>query len=340
MLADTLNEPIEFTYPGPRKIKQNQVMKPFLKRLSEAKVFCLDRDATAMAAHVSLSKPSSTLSALEFARLPAQKTWIEFVNDDLRNAMADLGSPNIKPLNSMTTIIRSGFLMWEENGRLVMDYAHLDKTGDGRYVHDLSPVRLFFDLTSDEPEPHSVRNSSGMIPLTKGRLREFYRLLSKDPAEAAANASIRARFTWMPHPDWTEVAADLTTVMGQEKVYEIEENQADDASRTFALQILPGLILINCKNAIAEEGVTPSAKLNKNRSAKGKAPLRSYTLLKMHLTSARKRTAAAGGEFARMVRAALVIGHFKVRKNGIFWWSPHARRGYGEAVHARTVVTP
>jgi hypothetical protein len=52
MLADSVNEPIDFTYPGPRALKHERMIKPFLKRLSEAKIFGLDRDATAMAAQI------------------------------------------------------------------------------------------------------------------------------------------------------------------------------------------------------------------------------------------------------------------------------------------------
>src|SRR3546814_20361737 len=92
---------------------------PTKKRLSGAQVYMLDRDAVALAANVSLSKPSSILSALPWVRLPCETTWIEFTNDDVRDAMADLGSPNLHAPGTVSRLIQSGFLMSRDRKSVV-----------------------------------------------------------------------------------------------------------------------------------------------------------------------------------------------------------------------------
>src|SRR3546814_15616932 len=95
------------------------------KRLSGAQVYILDRDAVAMAANVSLSKPSSILSALPWVRLPFATTWIEFTNNDVRDSMADLGSPNLHAPGPVSRLIHSGFLLSREADFLLFAYVHL-----------------------------------------------------------------------------------------------------------------------------------------------------------------------------------------------------------------------
>jgi hypothetical protein len=173
-------------------------------------------------------------------------------------------------------------------------------------------------------------------------MRQHLRLVSEDPAEAAAEASLRERFSWSSHPDMTAAAAALAKVAGWEAVRETEENQASDAWRMFSVMILPSLILLNCKNAVDAEPVEPSAKLNKSRIAKGRVPLRAHSVIKMHLTRARRRKSAGGGR--GQVASAFVIGHFKVRQprghseGGVFWWSQHVRVGLGDPARKPTVV--
>jgi hypothetical protein len=103
MLIDDFKEfETGMTYPS--GYRHDQCTRAVKKRISEAEVFVLDRDAVAMAAGVALSKPSSTLAALPWVRLPFERMWVEFSNQELREAMANLGSPNRRPAATSSSI--------------------------------------------------------------------------------------------------------------------------------------------------------------------------------------------------------------------------------------------
>src|SRR3546814_16359488 len=94
MLVNTLNE-FSSGLEYPDGTRHDDALISTKNRLSGAQVYILDRDAVAIAANVSLSQPSSILSALPWVRLPFEKTWNEFTNNDVRDAMADPCSPHL-----------------------------------------------------------------------------------------------------------------------------------------------------------------------------------------------------------------------------------------------------
>jgi hypothetical protein len=116
-------------------------------------------------------------------------------------------------------------------------------------------------------------------------------------------------------------------MMGSDQVEAIRERQAAEARRLFNLAILPTLILLNCRNAVEVNRVDAPEKLNKQRAKKNKPPLSGYNEIRIKLNAARQRMASRPGGSVREMTAAYVTGHFKVRRSGIFWWSPHVRMG-------------
>lgn len=334
MLSDTLMERSGFRYPN--GASQDTMLTPFRRRLKSARKFVFAKDAVAMAANVGLSRPTSIVAALAWVRLRADPMWIEFSNADLRQAMTDMGSPNLRAPNTVVEIVRSGFLISQsDDGSLIIEYAHSDKTPQGIVLTDLAPVKLTFDL-SDQELPRITTAMKPSVRGVSGKVRRHIELVSKDPKEAAAGASLRDRFEFSPHPDLAPAAAFIESVNGATGRALIEQNQADEAWRLFSGLCLPGLILLQCKNAVDTELSVPSAKLNKTRQAKGREPLHSYETVTMHLTKAvRQRQAASGGSLRS---SALVAGHFKVRKTGVFWWHDHLRSGYGDDVKPKTVI--
>lgn len=341
MLADQINETSGIVYPD--GTSQDMLLAPLRDRLADAKLYVFGAEAVQMAANVAMGRPTSIVAALPWVRLPAPATWIEFSNLDMRQAMAALGSPNLRPDSAAVAVLRTGFLLRQAGGDLVMDYVHADRAADGRTFVDLAPVRLRFALDPDLPTPETAPDGRNETRAS-GRVRRHLKLVSEDPKEAAAEASLRERFLWGPHPDMAAAAAALAGVRGRDFVREVEENQAFDAWRMFQGFVLPSLILLNCRNAVEAEEISPSAKLNRSRLARGRAALRPHALVRMHLTAARRRKAAAGAGARGAVASAFVVGHFKVRRpgrtspGGVFWWSPHVRLGIGDPVPRPTVV--
>jgi len=311
------------------------------QRLKRATHYVLSAEACAMAASVALSKPSSVLAALAFARLPTDPMWIEFSNADVRRAMEDLGSPNRAPPRTVVMIERSGFLLSSTPVGIVLEYAHTDRTEDGKRLTDLCPVSASFSFAGfgdmpPPPFPGFVREEPPKI--AKGKVQQHLGLVHSDPAEAAADAEIRTRFTTMSHPDVARVRRNLVAMTGIDNVEQIEEAQGLEMFRLFSLQVLPALILLNCRNAVDTEVVPAPEKLNRQREKKGKAPLPEHRIVRIHLSPSRKRAYESQGRTAAAARGHLVTGHFKVRKSGVYWWSPHWRGSATDAVPEKTYV--
>lgn len=89
--------------------------------------------------------------------------------------------------------------------------------------------------------------------------------------------------------------------------------------------ILSTLALLNSVNTTEKQEVDLS-KLNRSRVKRGVPPLETYHVLKIH-TKLKQRMAQRDREEGetRDVSWHMVMGHFKVRKTGIFHWRPHAR---------------
>jgi hypothetical protein len=335
MFADAVLERTGFRYPN--GASQDAMLAPFRRRLRAARKFVFTNEVVGMAANVGLSRPSSIVAALSWVRVKANPMWIEFANGDFRQAMKDMGSPLVRPPHGVVEIVRSGFLIdMSDEGFLNLEYIHADRTDNGTVLTDLAPVKLTFDL-SDQDMPRVSTVLQPSLRGVGGKLRRRLELTSKDPKEAAAEASLRDRFEYASHPDLAGARQFIVKIQGEVGAAVIEENQASEAYRLFIGMILPGLILLNCRNAVDTETIQPSAKLNKSRQAKNKEPLQAYETVTMHLTpGARRREAMAGGGSASR-SAALVAGHFKVRKTGVWWWNPHIRSGSGD-VKPKTVI--
>lgn len=312
------------------------------RRLSLAEKFLLDPQACAMAASVALSKPSSILAAIAFTKLPFDPMWIEFANSDTRKAMADLGSPNMATADGIVTIERSGFLLSYDGDDVVVEYAHTDRTQDGRRLTDIAPVRARFSSRGLDDREMSFlaefQKGTETPKLAAGKVQQQIGLVHSNPDEAAADMEIRARFRASPHPDVAPVRRNLVRQAGEAKVSGMELAQGQEMYRLFALQVLPALILLNCRNAVDAEKVPAPERLNRQREKKGRAPVPEHRLVKVHLSPTRRRIYETSGYSAAAARGGIVIGHFKVRKSGIYWWSPHWRGSTSDEAARRTFV--
>ena len=333
MLIDYFNEQIaDHVYSD--GYRHSQSLAPVKRRLAGAEVYELDRDTSAMAAYVSLSKPTSIVAALPFVRLPAPRVWIEFENQHLREAMVSLGSPNLRTRSEMpTTVERAGFLLSETSTGFEVEYVHRDRVEKtGARMADMTAALWRFDLSSSgRPEiVAAVAPPVAGLYGAQGRMREYLSLLAKDEEEFVANASLHERLTWERHPDMARVFANFDALAGIEKTDRIVRDNVRQAEMLFFLQILPALILLNCRNAVSIDAEQAPERLNRSRVKKGKPPLRDRYVVRLKLTAGQRRVAEAGGAGGReRVRASIVVGHFKVRRTGIFWWSMHARGGWG-----------
>lgn len=332
----------------------DSMLVPVRKKLKEARHFVFDEQAVAMAANVSSTKPSSIISCLPFVRLPAPVVWMEFANQHLRNAMGHIGSPNVKPEYLPVDVERTGFLLWEEDGQIIMDHVRRIKLKGEAIGVTVSNVRLAFDPSTQLKSHTMMAAMSHLIgksrhpdepwksqPGVVGRVEKHLKRIATEDAEAIAHKELGWRFGYMANPDQADFRAAVGNFMSEQQIKQLEIEQMEDAYRMFLSLILPGLILLNCKNAVQTEVVPPQDRLNKQRVKKGRPPIEGYHYVKMHLTPKKKRLYASRGIATNRSDGGLVIGHFKVRTGGIFWWSPHFRGPYSETTSQKVyVMTP
>lgn len=336
MLIDTFIEQRTKAILAPG-VAYDDLVAPFRSRLANAKVYVVDADAAAMAANVSLAKPTSILAALPWIKLPAESVWLEFSNEDLSRAMAALGSPNATPANTVGRLKRSGFLFTEHHDGLAFEYVHAMDVPQQGVVAELSTVRGVFRLHKDaEVHVEAAREVRSQHPVA-GKVRNLIQLVTNDPQEARANDEIVARLQWDDHPDMLRGLIAIQGAGGNRT--RVQADWITEVRRLFLMAALPALILLNTRNAIAIEPGPSLEKLNRKRTKMGRPPLLEHLLIKLHLSGAQARKAKADGDGGRRLRGALVIGHFKVRETGVFWWSQHMRSGRGDPVRRTTVLT-
>lgn len=321
-------------------ITPDSLLDPIRARMKEAQYFVFDEQAVAMAANVAQSKPSSIIACLPFVKLPAPLLWIEFSNQHLRHAMGLMGSPNIRGERHTVDIERTGFLLWEEDGQIVMDHVHRDRLPGGGTIVTVSNVRFAFDpdVTSRRHQmtasmshfieklmPDDVSSSDEADLLVSGKLAKRAKQIEKDDFEAIATKQLSWRFSMTPHPDQKKFRQAMLSIVPERQLALMEADQTNDAFRIFVNLVLPGLILLNCRNAVRREVVPAAERLNKQRVKKGKPPIEGYQYVRLHLTPKKKRLYEQHGISTSIPSGGVVIGHFKVRDSGIFWWNPHWR---------------
>jgi hypothetical protein len=83
--------------------------------------------------------------------------------------------------------------------------------------------------------------------------------------------------------------------------------------------------LINAKGGASVEAGEDRSRLNRARERSGKPALKPFHVLKVKVGSGKSGAPLAGENAHRDLRRHVVRGHFKARKSGLYWWSPHMR---------------
>jgi hypothetical protein len=130
----------------------------------------------------------------------------------------------------------------------------------------------------------------------------------------------------------------------------IAESQADvigaGAPGQNHLQLAAGdvlrlLLMINSPSQIVEIGPgDDNRRIDAIRAERGRPPLPNLRPIRFDIGRFRRAEFANGAPPAnqREVAEHFVRGHFKIRKTGMFWWSPHVRYQMGEGEEGQPAV--
>ena len=95
------------------------------------------------------------------------------------------------------------------------------------------------------------------------------------------------------------------------------------------------MLLLNSKSRvfkIGEEKRENQFSKSRLKNKFGRAAFVSLKPIELDISRIAKKTGVSEERAQELAAESLVMGHFKVRKTGVFWWSPHIRNPSGSSV--------
>ena len=296
-----------------------------LPRIKAAQKFVLGPEFAAVADALS-SNYTGLAKAFEHCRLPFKEIWIEVVaaeRPQFASASLQIPQMQVRPK-------RVGFLLTATRADLSAWKAHLFWSTE--LGCSCAALAMKFDMTRP-------LNALMALPTEEEEqeTRSKFLLLRKDievhPGWNSASETVRIamlRHTDPVLPDYGTIdpPSELRT-HELEKFYKMVGEMARSDWAGEPGFILAVIGLLNARNATETQAVD-HGRLNKARIRRGKPPLFEHKILKI---KHRRMTRPDGynaspGSYAPM-REHFVMGHFKTRRTGIFFWHPHVR-GYAK----------
>jgi hypothetical protein len=329
-------------------------MRPWIER---AERFEVTDEVARAAGELVYSRPSSLAAALPLCRLPYETMWIEY--------RGGLGSgPGTSPggriFDGAPVPAKQGVLVESMPGgqKGFMTVAWLHKYDRGLEVNgvNISPVGIYFDWREDGDVREIVRSAHQTIieaiPDEGARsIVDAYRqVIESKWMHWADTTSIQHLMTgsrsWdkfvgnpreieamkvldrhaMPgiSPHGTGLIAFILSRTNPDEMRDFMTKwEADVQGEGAWVQCF--LAMLNSKNPCVEHEVMDLVKLNKSRRKLGRAEMLPYSRTRLAMSRSQARIAAARGIDREAARAHLVRGHFKIRRTGVFWWSPFLR---------------
>lgn len=321
------------------------VLKRAAAAIRGAARFVVGDDAREATYRVVLSRPSTMIEALTYARPPFATSWFEWTPGAGERA---LNLAQIKPKRIGALITRTGphawtmWTAWSYDVRAAVDKARESFGAEVAAVamaYDpgigVSTLLLGVDLTRPLDAPSLVVTKPQWMPLrgiaslTDAELAKLrndrtnplhYAL--KDRRERAALESLDRRMGYQIREPGL---LNSSLLLGEDGVNAAISDVQDEIASTLAL-----LILINSKNCVEVAPSAPPPKLNRARAKRGQTPLVTYSTVRINLSRTQRNAAAARGLSETEMQLHKVRGHFKVRRTGVFWWNDYER---GSAAH-------
>ena len=292
------------------RLANSEAFPVFTREVSLSHHFELQADAVAMALAVAKSDARRRLAAYQFCRLPFKTVWMEWLAGNQPPFLFTKEYP----------IKRLGVLLEADDetyacGTMTFSALHVDGSVN------VLPLGAYFDFRRDvapEKVPDSVQEHLGTLP-------EFQRSDYAELMEMAGRISLNYNSYNLKYMD----------------EYEAWDKALQKEAVTFFSSMLRGKVqftlaaiaTLNSRNLVSVADPEDLSRLNRARAKNKKAPLLSFRTVRVSLSAARTRRAQSDGNGPMPLH--IVRGHFKVRKSGIYWWSPFWRGDAAAGVVSR-----
>lgn len=294
-------------------------LKPGIR---QAHKFILDDDVSHSCESVRSGRPSSIRAALEYAAFPFEVTWFEWTGSivsDYRKLKPGTTIPiRVGMLCTVDETFRAGevHLFWSlrRNGiyqlRVAMTSALVDF--GGKWIPEL---RAKHGLGSEGPKVRPTMQELRHLLPNKAKWIDDERevdaiLQANDEAILIPSAKV-----------FGEDEAGLRHVQSIGWQHIVDATHSDWEGEIGFLEAV--LIMLNAKNGVDRREAIPTERQNRARAKIGKPPLFEHHTVHLKLRGPERRPAGDGSHASP--RAHIVRGHFKVRKTGVYFWSPFVR---------------
>lgn len=299
-LADQI---IEAAETGPIELRED--FRSFAAEIRRAAIYEIDAAACELAAIISGStKGVSFQYTYKVSRTPFQRCWFEWIGECERYVEGS------KPEEA---IFREGVLVIADETHQRGAAYHARSTNYG--LVSLSPYGLRFDWRPLPDLGPVAIDADGSLAAARGR---------DGMTDEARNRELDRRYQPEPSPFGCRTAAQIAKISGSVCAARAVFKMELEANHNTTLFLRGLLVCLNSRNLFAVCAPENVDKLNRARARTGKLLRVSFSRVRVNLSAVmRRKTDAASG--AGGMRAHLVAGHFKVRKSGVFWWSPFVR---------------
>ncbi|CAN5440604.1 hypothetical protein BH10CYA1_BH10CYA1_62190 [soil metagenome] len=309
------------------------------KQLDDSQKMIIGPEVWTAANELCLSKPSSIKSAMPLVRIPYKQLWMEWTEPNfpitwgaLITCVDGFGQGYFRVFYRVndTPILSTGMLVCFDfvrdvnliPWRTIPWLRDLYDDGVVEWERVMGPYRI--DGKDDAfrvAEAKKQWEAAGKVPQwlnNKTEVDAFWELQKN--VFVIQDFAFEQWWAWL-RTEWTDsqyaakIVEALTSTMRQ------------------ASLVKTVLAILNSKNITDQESVsTLPMPNNLRRKMPTQKKLYAHHLLKIDLTKSQRNRAAAYGLSVEEMRAHLVRGHFKVRKSGIFWWSPFVRGSAKEGI--------
>lgn len=288
--------------------------------------YILAPEVSAGAWQVAVAKPESLMKAWDHLRVPADVVWIEWPDRLRRQMFNDLMGirEDLDPLQFHPE--KSGVLIHADHGGRHGTMRWIWGAG-GTSEFPLSGHTSILEAEFDFDDP--TLGDRTHIEATLGHGASFdpgMWFAVRDPRSPRTDV-VRKHFRFRMAPAWQDALATLAPRMRVPAYNDLQQRGANDLAGEVE-HVLATLLMLVARQATDRKDVTEDqlAKLNKSRVKRGKPPLLGHREITMKLSAVRLRRTGAGTSGSTSTKALhLVIGHFKTRKSGVYWWNPFFR---------------
>lgn len=328
MLADDL-----IAYPQTERFRkivlpsQRRGFEALARDVAQAQRFVLTRDAVLLIHSISAIPMARITPALAICRMPFPKMWVELVYRD-RDDYYRMANIRLNTLENASSPSRLGFYLeqMDKEGRIIdctIVWRHLqDRNVQGESIV-VGGFSIRIDTTpgieiSEQTRANFARALSNPSEIE----REFHLVREYDnPIEKEAALELETRIT-LGYARYMQTFWAVTERRFPKTIPELRKHAVFDCLEEWRF-ILGLLTIINSRNVISYSDPITYEKLNKQRAKKHQPLMHDHREIRLSLSRVQRNRTGDSGHVD--VKAHTVLGHWKLRRTGLFWWSPHIR---------------